>query len=65
MHTTRGRELGRDVMHFATEASRVTPQVDDEGVRAIHERYLAFLKDKDQLTGEPETEPLRMNGWQY
>lgn len=46
MHTIRGREMGRDAMHFATEASRVTPQLESEEVAEIHSRYLDMLKKK-------------------
>ena len=44
MHTRRGRAMGRDAMHFATEASRVTPQLESEEVADIHSRYLEMLK---------------------
>lgn len=29
MHTQRGQEMGRDLMHFLTEASKVAPEVPD------------------------------------
>ena len=65
MHTARGREMGRDKLHFAQEASRVFPQMQDDGVQAIHQQYLDMLKNGCRETGEPETEPLQLNGWQY
>ena len=34
LHTTKGRAMGRDEMHFLTEASRVIPELEDE--RAAH-----------------------------
>ncbi len=35
MHTRRGREMGRDVYHFLTEASRVEPYYETEGAAEI------------------------------
>lgn len=63
MHTTKGRQMGRDTVHFAEEASRVENEIDDAELRAIHEEFLNFCKEEH--TGEPDTEPFTYNGWQY
>ena len=31
----------------------------------IHRQYIDMLKNGSGETGEPETEPLQLNGWQY
>ena len=66
MHTAKGREMGRDVVHFLDEASKVSPEVENEEFAKIKETYLEFCKGKkNELEGEPETEPFAFNGWQY
>lgn len=46
MHTERGRKLGRDMMHFLTEASIVVPQREGED-RGYKERLIEMIKGKD------------------
>lgn len=57
MHTRRGREMGRDVYHFLTEASRVEPYYETEGAAEIYEKYKALLESEDQ----GENAPMRLN----
>ena len=44
MHTRRGQEMGRDINHFLTEASKVVPQkeVDND----YYERMVQLVKEK-------------------
>lgn len=50
-HTVRGREMGRDVIHFLTEASRVTPEKED----AIQEyKEVLHKMVRDELEGKAE-----------
>ena len=65
MHTRRGREMGRDVYHFLTEASRVIPQLEGEDIVRIHEQYIEFCKHEKEMTGKPEVQPFHYNCWQY
>jgi len=41
MHTQRGQQMGRDFLHFLTEASKVTPEIPDRDTT-----YLQRLIDK-------------------
>lgn len=43
MHTQRGQEMGRDLMHFLTEASKVAPEIPNRD-----RTYLQRLIDKAQ-----------------
>ena len=57
--------MGRDMTHFAEEASRVEPQLEDPRVREVHEEFIAFCKQEADMTGTPEVEAFRSNCWQY
>ncbi len=63
MHTRRGRDMGRDVYHFLTEASRVEPYYETEGAAEIYEKYKALLESEDQ--GEKCPNAFEFNSWQY
>ena len=64
MHTTKGREMGRDLLHFAQEASRVENPVQDEDLCAIHREFISFCEQLQE--GEAETaDAFRYNCWQY
>ena len=65
LHTAKGRAMGRDEMHFLTEASRVIPQLEGEDIVRIHEQYIEFCKHEKEMTGKPEVQPFRYNCWQY
>ena len=39
LHTKKGREMGRDELHFLTEASRVIPQLEGEDIKKIYNDY--------------------------
>ena len=65
MHTAKGRAMGRNEEHFLTQASRVSPEVDDPQVRKIREQYLEYLKGEKDRTEQPEVEPFSYNTWQY
>jgi len=43
MHTRRGQEMGRDVLHFLTEASKVTPELPGHDT-TYYERLLERVK---------------------
>lgn len=57
--------MGRDEMHFLTEASRVIPQLEGEDIVRIHEQYIEFCKHEKEMTGKPEVQPFHYNCWQY
>ena len=65
LHTRKGRAMGRDEMHFLTEASRVIPQVESEDVERIHAQYIEFCKKEKEMTGKPDVQAFRYNCWQY
>lgn len=65
VHTKRGREMGRDRIHFLTEASMVCPESEEEEFKKIKEDYIAFCQNEDTIQGEPETEAFHYNNWQY
>ena len=65
LHTRKGREMGRDEMHFLTDASRVVPELEGEDIRKIHDEYVEFCKNEKNMTGKPETRPFDFNCWQY
>ena len=66
MHTQKGREMGRDVIHFLEDASVVTPELENEEFKKIKADYVKFCKEeKDKMTGEPKTQPFAYNVWQY
>ncbi len=47
MHTRRGQEMGRDYLHFLTEASRVMPELPDRDF-TYRDRLLETLGDQTQ-----------------
>ena len=63
MHTVRGRAMGRDVYHFLTEASRVTPYYETEGAKEIYERYKKLLESGEADKKSPDA--FEYNSWQY
>lgn len=65
MHTRRGRQQGKDVYHFLTEASRVTPQHETEEGAEIFARYKALLESGEQPKPKEGTEALAYNNWQF
>jgi len=48
MHTRRGQEMGRDYLHFLTEASRVMPEMPDRDF-TYRDRLLEALGDQTQI----------------
>lgn len=50
MHTKKGRELGRDIVHFYQEASRVIPQLQFEDCEKFRDEVLRRAKDKNSNT---------------
>lgn len=64
MHTQRGQAMGRDEMFFLTDASVVTPELDDESVQRIKKAYIEFCKEDELDDTVPETPAFRYNGWQ-
>ena len=40
VHTVKGRAMGRDEIHFLTEASVVIPQLEGEDIKKIYNEYL-------------------------
>ena len=65
LHTVKGREMGRDEMHFLTEASKVEPQMKDEEVECIKQNYIDFCRKEKDMQGKPDGQPFRYNTWQY
>lgn len=63
MHTERGRTMGRDMMHFLKEASKVYPEKDkiDNGYK---QRLEKILKEENSKTEEPDVPPFSYNTWQ-
>ncbi|MGL4561371.1 MAG: hypothetical protein ACRCVW_07305 [Brevinema sp.] len=59
-HTQRGMAMGRDSMHFLTEASKVIPQkkVDND----YYERYLEIIKEFDPKKSVETA--FKYNNWQ-
>lgn len=47
MHTVRGREMGRDIMHFLKEGSHLESELDCEEFKQLHEQYLQMLQEPD------------------
>ncbi len=63
MHTTRGREMGRDSYHFLTEASRVENyQETDEGAE-IFEKFKKVLEEKNNKPNVDDA--FEFSGWQF
>ena len=65
LHTRKGRAMGRDEMHFLTEASRVIPQLEGDDIVRIHADYIEFCKHESEMEGAPEVQPFGYNCWQY
>ena len=65
LRTVKGREMGRDEMHFLTEASKVEPQMKDEEVECIKQNYIDFCRKEKDMQGKPDVQPFRYNTWQY
>lgn len=65
MHTVKGRAMGRDKIHFLTEASKVIPQLEGEDIKRIHKEYLEYLEHEKEDTDKPEVQPFDFNSWQY
>lgn len=65
LHTVKGREMGRDEIHFLTEASRVIPQLEGEDIKRIHREYLEYCANEKQDTGKPKVQPFDFNSWQH
>lgn len=65
LHTVKGREMGRDEVHFLTEASRVIPQLESEDIKKVYEEYLAYCKNEKNDQGEPDVAPFEYNSWQF
>ena len=65
LHTKKGREMGRDELHFLTEASRVIPQLEGEDIKQIYNDYLEYCKNEKDDTAEPDVQPFEFNSWQY
>ena len=63
MHTVRGRAMGRDVYHFLTEASRVSPYYVPEGAAEIYEKYRQLLESGEADEKVPGA--FEYNSWQY
>jgi len=65
MHTRRGRAMGRDELHFLTEASKVIPELESTDIKKIYEDYLEYCKAEKEDTGKPKIPPFEYNSWQY
>lgn len=65
MHTTRGKEMGRDMLHFAEEASRVENALECEELTKLHAAFLDFCRreasDELPMDGGRFSE----QGWQF
>ena len=67
MHTGKGRDMGRDVEHFLTEASRVTPEAsgplcDDRYRQQLLEKV---RKDRENPPEQAAEHPMNYSEWQY
>jgi len=65
VHTAKGREMGRDELHFLTEASKVIPQLEGDDIKKIYEEYLAYCEKEKEDTGKPSIQAFEYNSWQY
>ena len=65
LHTKKGREMGRDELHFLTEASRVIPQLEGEDIKKIYNDYLEYCKNEANDTDESDVAPFEYNSWQF
>jgi replication-associated recombination protein RarA len=65
VHTKRGRAMGRDEMHFLTEASIVIPQLEGEDIKQIYQDYLEYCKKEKDDPDKPDVAAFEYNTWQY
>ena len=65
LHTKKGCEMGRDELHFLTEASRVIPQLEGEDIKKIYEDYLEYCRNEANDEGKSEVAPFEYNSWQF
>jgi replication-associated recombination protein RarA len=65
MHTKKGRQIGRDELHFLTEASKVIPQLEGEDIQEIYSEYLSYCEKDKQDSSISEIQPFEFNSWQY
>lgn len=65
MHTVKGRAMGRDEMHFLTEASKVIPQLEGKDIKEIYNKFIEYCKREPDMTEKPEVEAFNYNNWQY
>lgn len=65
LHTQKGREMGRDELHFLTEASVVIPQLEGEDIKKIYNEYLEYCEKEKSDKTKPEIQPFDYNSWQY
>ena len=57
--------MGRDELHFLTEASRVIPQLEGEDIKKIYNDYLEYCKHEEEDTSVSEVAPFEYNSWQF
>lgn len=65
VHTDKGRAMGRDVMHFLEEASRVEPQMEgyDDTYR---QKLMAMIREEESGEELPKADnPFEYAAWQY
>ncbi|MER2059260.1 MAG: hypothetical protein ABTA16_10585 [Niallia sp.] len=62
MHTNRGREQGKDILHFLEEASKVIPEKED--INLAYKKRLIEILTSDKEKKEPEVTPFSYNSWQ-
>lgn len=65
VHTVKGRAMGRDELHFLTEASRVIPQLESQDFKEVYEKYLEYCKNEEKDEGKSEVQPFEYNTWQF
>lgn len=65
MHTVQGREMGRGELHFLEEASRVSPQLDCEWVRRLHDDFVSMCELEKTASGQPLVDAFLHCDWTY
>jgi replication-associated recombination protein RarA len=65
VHTKRGRAMGRDEIHFLTEASKVMPELENADIKKIYAEYLEYCRTEESDTGKPDVQAFEYNSWQY
>lgn len=65
MHTVKGREMGRGELHFLEEASRVSPQLDCEWVRKLHDDFVSMCELEKTVSGRPLVDAFLRCSWTY